>query len=692
MTTTIINAQEKITYEKQRNEKSAARAMYGNKVVLDEYSHLESEGAPKTTQFIDYQNMVTEQYLRQIPFRESVKSRLTNLWTFEKKTTPYFEKGFSFYFGNDGKKNQSVLYIKNRNGTESELLDPNKLNEKGTTSITSYAISKSAKYIAYALSESGSDWNTIYVMEIETKKVLPDVIKWVKFSDISWKGDEGFYLSKYEEPKKNAKELSEENSNQKIYFYSLSNKEKFKLVYENTKFPKRSFSAKLTDDGNYLVISESESTSGNALFIKNLKTNITTTVSDNFNADRWILKNIGSDFLIVTNENAPNKKVINYNLINKKSTDFIAERGSLLEFIEASKTEFFASWLIDVKSQPEILNEKGKTLKTITLEDIGEVSDVTVDKENGLFYYSFNTFTAPPKIFELNTKTFKSKLTFNARTPFNSGNYITEQLFVTARDGETKIPIFLIHSKDVKLNNNNPCFLFGYGGFSSHYAPEYRIDRALFLEQGGVYAVAGIRGGDEYGEKWHEQGIKLNKKNVFNDFIDVGNYLCDKNITSHEKLAIHGRSNGGLLIGAVVNMAPNLAKVAIPTVGVMDMLKFNKFTIGYLWESDYGNPDLAEYFDYIYSYSPYHNLKANKYPATLVTTGDHDDRVVPAHSFKYAAKMQEVNQSNNPVLIRIDKNAGHGSGKPISKQIDEYVDVWSFVMYNLGMDFKKEIR
>ncbi|MBC7412372.1 MAG: S9 family peptidase [Bacteroidia bacterium] len=686
---TLINTSLAQYMQYPPTHKRAEEFVVAGNTLTDEYSWLENDNSTETKTWVETQNKVTENYMRKLDNRAAVKNRLQKLWNYEKLTAPTYKAGCEFYFKNNGMQNQSVLYMKGIDGKEKLVLDPNALAADGTASITTFGISKNAKYLAYALAKAGSDWTDIYTIDLSTMKTLSKVLNWTKFTSIAWRGDAGFYYCKYNAPKDNGKTFTEANEGHKIFYYNLKTPTTDgSLVYENTKAPKRTFGADITDDEKWVMIYESESTSGNALYLKSTSNSTLPliTISNNFDNDWSVIHNTPTTLYLSTNYKAPNKQVISFDIVTKKTKIVIADKGQLLEVVSGNKNTLLLSYLDNVKSQAYVYNYEGKQLQQLQMPEVCQLASANANEITGNYSMEINTFTAPTAIYNYDVKNNKLSATFIPKCNFNADEYVTEQIFVPV-DG-AKIPVFLVHKKGIELNGTNPCFLFGYGGFSSHYAPEFRVDRCVFLEQGGVYAVAGIRGGDEYGEEWHKAGIKLQKKNCFNDFIAVANYLCDNKYTNHESLAIHGRSNGGLLIGAVMTMEPTLAKVAIPTVGVLDMLKFHKFTIGYLWTSDYGCADNKEEYEYIKSYSPYHNLKNITYPATLITTGDHDDRVVPAHSFKFAARLQELNTSENPTLIRIDVNAGHGSGKPISKQIDEYTDIWSFVMHNLGMKFK----
>lgn len=665
---------------------------FGTKVA-DPYHWLEDDKSAETGEWVKAQNSVTYDYLSKIPFRDKIKERLTKIWNFEKRSALFKKKNYYFFYKNDGIQNQSVLYVQDGlKGTPKILLDLNTLATDGTVSLGGLAISKDAKYLAYSINRAGSDWSEIYVMEIESGKKLTDEIKWVKFSDIAWK-DHGFYYSAYDAPKKGKSELSNKNEYHKIFFHQIGDiQSKDALVYEDKQHPLRNFSASTTEDQKLLMISGSESTSGTSLFIKELDKphSVFITLVDNFENNYTVIHNDGNKLFVVTDKGAPKYQLLEIDIHDKPNYEnwkkIIPESNDLLEGVSICNGKFVAKYLKDVTTRLYVYDIDGKKEKEIQLPGICKVDAFDSDKDDSLAFFTYNTFTAPPIVYKYNIINNKIDVWFKSEIDFKSDEYETKQVFYPSKDG-TKIPMFITHKKGIVLDGNNPCFLFGYGGFNSYYSPEFKIDRAVFLENGGVYAVPGLRGGGDYGEDWHKAGIKCLKQNVFDDFISAAEYLFKEKYTCSSKLAIHGRSNGGLLIGAVMTQRPDLAKVAIPTVGVMDMLRYHKFTIGWAWASDYGTSDSLNYFNCLIKYSPLHNIKEVEYPATLVTTGDHDDRVVPAHSFKFIATLQEKQKGNNPVLVRIDTNAGHGSGKPTSKQIDEFSDIWSFVFYNLGMKY-----
>ncbi len=686
---------------------------FGTKIA-DPYRWLEDDKSAETGEWVKAQNAVTYDYLSKIPFRNKIKERLTKIWNFEKRSAPFKKKNYYFFYKNDGIQNQSVLYVQSGlNGSPKVLLDPNTLAADGTASLGGLAISKDAKYLAYSINRAGSDWSEIFVMEIESGKKLSDEIKWVKFSDIAWKND-GFYYSAYDAPKVGGSELSNKNEYHKIFYHKIGDDQnKDVLVYEDKQNPLRNFSASTTEDQKLLIISGSESTSGSSLIVKELdKPNSKfITIVDNFENNYTVCHNEGNKLFVVTDKGAPKYQLLETDINSESEYNdrrkvwmmsphvaggafppyerwkkIIPESNDLLENVSVCNGKFVAKYLKDVTSRLYVFDMNGKKENEILLPGICKVDAFDGDKDDSLAFFSYNTFTAPPIIYKYNFPKNKMDVWFKSDIDFKSDDYETKQVFYTSKDG-TKIPMFITCKKGIVLDGNNPCFLFGYGGFNSYYSPEFKIDRAIFMENGGIYAIPGLRGGGDYGEDWHKAGTKCQKQNVFDDFISAAEYLIKEKYTSHEKLAINGRSNGGLLIGAVMTQRPDLAKVALPTVGVLDMLRYHKFTIGWAWASDYGTSDSLNYFNCLIKYSPLHNVKEVEYPATLVTTGDHDDRVVPAHSFKFIATLQEKQKGDNPVLVRIDTNAGHGAGKPTSKQIDEYSDIWSFIFYNLGMKY-----
>lgn len=682
--------QTKLTYPVTRKT-DTVDTYFGTKIA-DPYRWLEDDKSAETGEWVKAQNKVTYDYLATIPFRDKIKERLTKIWNFEKVSAPFKKGNYYFFYKNDGIQNQSVLYVQTGlNGTPKMLLDPNTLAADGTASLGGLGVSKDGRYLAYIINRAGSDWSEIYAMEIESGKKLADDIKWVKFSDIAWKGD-GFYYSAYDAPK-GGSEFSNKNEYHKIFYHKIGeDQSKDALVYEDKKNPLRNFSAVVSDDEKLLYLYGSESTSGTSLAVKDLSAAHSEFhyLVTNFDHNYGVIHNDGNKLLVITDQGAPKYQLLEIDFTKKPDPEnwkkIIPESNDLLEHVSMCNGKLVATYLKDVTSRLYVYDLSGKKESEIQLPGICKVDGFDSDKDDSLAFFTYKTFTAPDVVYKYNIVTNKMDVWFKPQIDFKSDDFETKQVFYTSKDGN-KVPMFITCKKGLVLDGNNPCFLFGYGGFNSYYSPEFRMDRALFLENGGVYAIPGLRGGGDYGEDWHKAGTKCQKQNVFDDFIAAAEYLINEKYTSHEKLAIHGRSNGGLLIGAVMTQRPDLAKVAIPTVGVLDMLRYHKFTIGWAWATDYGTSDNQEEYNCLIKYSPLHNVKEVEYPATLVTTGDHDDRVVPAHSFKFIATLQEKQKGNNPVLVRIDTNAGHGAGKPTSKQIDEFSDIWSFVFYNLGMKY-----
>lgn len=678
-----------IAYPKPK-KMSQTDTYHGTKVE-DPYRWLEDDNSEETKAWVDEENKVTEKYLSQIPFRDKVKSRLKELWNFEKLSTPYKKAGMYFTFYNNGLQNQSILYYqKDMKDGRIELIDPNKLSNEGTASLSGWGISKDGKYIAYGISKAGSDWVEIHTMEIATKKVLEDKIEWVKFSGISWYKN-GFFYSRYDAPEA-GKALTTKNKNHKVYYHKLGSPQSAdKLIFADPEHPDRNYGIDVTEDEEFLVLSGSESTSGNSLWIKKAseENNNWRKFVNGFSSDYHLVGNDGGNFYILTNSLASNQRLLK---LNYEKPDMgawevlIPEQKDLMESVQMCADKFIVKFLHDATSRMFVYNKSGKQENEIVLNGLCKVEGLNASKEDTVAFYAQYTYIAPPVIYSYNIKQNKSELYFKPKIDFKSEDYETKQVFFTSKDG-TKVPMFITSKKGIKQDGTNPCFVYAYGGFNISLAPEFRIDRAIFLEAGGIYCVPNLRGGGEYGDAWHRAGTKCNKQNVFDDFIGACEYLVKEKYTTKDKIAIHGRSNGGLLIGAVMTERPDLAKVALPAVGVLDMLRFHLFTIGRAWCTDYGCSENKEDFPCLYKYSPLHNVKKTAYPATMVLTGDHDDRVVPAHSFKFGATLQENQTGPEPVLVRIDKNAGHGAGKPIAKQIEENADIWSFVFYKLGMKY-----
>jgi prolyl oligopeptidase len=689
MATTTINAQ-KITYP-QVVQDDVVENYFGTK-VSDPYRWLEDENSSATKNFVEQQRAVTNAYLNKIPFRDQLKTQLADLWDYETMGAPSKHGNYYVLSENDGKQNQAVTYIKNgKDGKEEVFIDPNTLSSDGTTSISNLSFSKDNKYAAYMISKSGSDWKDIVVLEVATKTYLKDTIRWSKFSGISWYNN-GFYYSGYAIPEE-GKEFSNKNEFHTVFYHELGKAQKEdNIIFKDEKNPLKSHYCGITEDGRFLAISGSKGTSGNNLIVKDLskKDSEFITLIDDFDNDSYLIDNMGDSLLIFTNYQAPNNRIAITTLaapLSENWTDFIAEKDYVLESVSIVGNKLFATYLKDVQSKIEIYKLNGTYLKDLALPGIGICYGVSGKKGEDEAYYSFTSFINPTTTYQLKISDLKSTLYFKPKTNFNSDDFVTEQVFYKSKDG-TKIPMFISYKKGLKMDSSNPTLLYGYGGFNISYKPSFDVAKSVFMMNGGVYAVANLRGGSEYGEKWHKAGMLNNKQNVFDDFINAANYLKDEKYTSTEKLAIHGRSNGGLLVGAVMTQQPNIAKVALPMVGVLDMLRYHKFTIGWAWAVEYGNSEDKASFENLIKYSPLHNVKPASYPATLILTADHDDRVVPAHSFKFAAELQKQQQGDNPTLIRIDTKSGHGSGKPKSKLIEEWADIWAFTFYNLGVTLK----
>lgn len=660
--------------------------------IADPYRWLEDDNSEETRQWVEAENKVTFDYLGNIPFREQVKDRLTEVWNYEKFGAPFKKGKYYFFYKNDGLQNQSVLYVQEGlAGSPKVLIDPNTLAADGTISLSGISIREDGKYIAYNLAKSGSDWTDIVTLEIESGKVQPDTIHWVKFSQASWKGD-GFYYSTYPAPGSHA--YSDKNENNKAYFHKLGAKQsQDQVAYADPKHPGRGWIINATDDGKYLHLFGSQSTSGKCFAVKDANAANWNWVDTTFDHEFRAIDNIGNQLLVQTNHNAPKWKLVMIDPVKPRPENWkviIPESSDLLESVSLCNGKIVAKYLHDVANKLYIHDLAGKMEKEVSTPPLGVVGFSSSMKDSVAFY-TFTNYTTPTTIYKYNIGTNTSEVFFKPKVDFNSDEYESKQVFYASKDG-TKIPMIITHKKGIIMDGNNPCFLYGYGGFNINITPGFITNSVAFLENGGIYAVANIRGGNEYGEEWHKGGIRENKQNVFDDFIAGAEYLIKEKYTSSPKLAIHGRSNGGLLVGAVMTQRPDLMKVALPGVGVLDMLRYHKFTIGYYWAADYGRSDSASHFPYLLKYSPLHNVKEVEYPAAMITTADHDDRVVPAHSFKFAAELQAKHKGPNPVLIRIDRKAGHGAGKPTSKQIEEWADVWSFVMFNLGMEPKNAAK
>ena len=666
-------------------------SLFGTAVV-DNYRWLEDDKSPETEAWVKAENEVTADYLSKIPYREQLKDRLSELWNYEKIGTPFVEGNYTYFSKNNGLQNQNVIYRKKDEGDESEIfLDPNTFSEDATTSLGTVSFSKDGKTAAYSISEGGSDWRKIIIIDTESKTVKDDTLVDVKFSGISWYKNEGFYYSSYTKPK--GSELSAKTDQHKLYYHKLgtSQKEDAVIFGEISSEKHRYVSGYLTEDFRYLIISAQVSTSGNKLFIKDLSDpkNTLITVLDNVKSDTYVIENRGSKLFLQTNLNAPNQKVVTVDATNptpENWVDFIPETENVLS-PSTGAGYFFATYMVDAVSKVFQYDFDGNLIREVRLPGVGSVGGFggkTTAKE---LYFSFTNYNTPSSSYKYNPKDGTYISYWKPAIAFNPDGYESKQVFYASKDG-TKIPMMITHKKDVELTGKNPTILYGYGGFNISLTPSFSIANAVWMEQGGIYVVANLRGGGEYGKKWHDAGTQLKKQNVFEDFIAAAEYLITEKYTSSSYLAIRGGSNGGLLVGATMTQRPDLMKVALPAVGVLDMLRYHTFTAGAGWAYDYGTAnDSKEMFDYLKGYSPVHNVKKGvKYPATLITTGDHDDRVVPAHSFKFAAELQDKQSGENPTLIRIEINAGHGAGTPVAKTIEQYADIFGFTLYNMGFN------
>ncbi|MDP5081076.1 MAG: prolyl oligopeptidase family serine peptidase [Winogradskyella sp.] len=662
--------------------------------VRDSYRWLEDDRSAETEAWVTSQNEATFGYLDNIPYREELKERLTKLWNYEKIGAPFKEGDYTYFYKNNGLQNQYVIYryLTGEDPNTAEIfLDPNTFTEDGTISLGGTSFSKNGKILAYAISEGGSDWRKILIMNTETKEIVEDTLVDIKFSGMSWYKNEGFYYSSYDKPK--GSELSAKTDQHKLYYHKLGTAQSSdQLIYGGTPLEKhRYIYGSVTEDDRYLVITPKVSTSGNKLYLKDLTVANAPLIEilGHADSDSNIIENVGSKLYIMTNLDTPNQKIITVDALNptpENWVDFIPETENVLS-PSTGGGYFFAKYMVDAVSKVFQYNYDGELIREVELPGVGSAGGFGTKKEDIELYYSFTNYITPGSIYKYDLEKGISELFRKPKIDFNPEDYESSQVFYTSKDG-TKIPMIITHKKGLELNGKNPTILYGYGGFNISLTPSFSITNAVWMEQGGIYAVANLRGGGEYGKSWHDAGIKLKKQNVFDDFISAGEFLISNNYTSSDYLAIRGGSNGGLLVGATMTQRPDLAKVALPAVGVLDMLRYHTFTSGAGWAYDYGtSEDNKEMFDYLKGYSPVHNVKAGvTYPATLVTTGDHDDRVVPAHSFKFVAELQSKQAGNNPTLIRIETDAGHGAGTPVSKTIEQYADIFGFTLYNMGFD------
>jgi prolyl oligopeptidase len=659
--------------------------------VPDPYRWLEDDLSNETGDWVKAQNEVTAGYLTQIPYRAELKERLENLWDYEKETEPFREGNFSYFYRNNGLQDQYVIYRRNSTGKEELFLNPNTFSEDGTTSLSALSFSRSGSIAAYSISEGGSDWRKIIVLDAITKEQIEAPLVNIKFSGLSWRGDEGFYYSGYDKPE--GSELSARVDQHKLYFHKLGQPQSSdELIFGGSAQQKRRYvGAAVTEDDRYLLIEGAQSTTGNDLYLIDLasRDRELVTILDHMDSDTYLLDNRGSKLFFMTNLDAPNQRVVTVDAsepTQDKWLDFIPESTDVLS-ASVGGGSFFAHYMIEAISRVYQYDVEGNRLREVSLPGIGTATAIEGKRNEKELYYSFTNYMTPSTLYKIDVQEGDSVVYRKSSARFNAGDYESKQVFFNSLDG-TKIPMIITHKKGVILDGKNPTILYGYGGFDISLTPAFSITNAVWMELGGIYAVPNIRGGGEYGKAWHDAGTQLNKQNVFDDFIAAAEYLIEKKYTSADYLALRGGSNGGLLVGAVMTQRPDLMKVALPAVGVMDMLRYHTFTAGAGWSYDYGTSGQSkEMFEYLRAYSPVHNIRQGvAYPATLVTTGDHDDRVVPAHSFKFAAGLQAKQTGNNPTVIRIETKAGHGAGTPVSKIIDQYADIFGFTLFSMGIE------
>ena len=689
----FCNAQEKMDYP-STHLVDQADDFHGT-TVQDPFRWLEQDvQQPEVDAWIKAQNKVTTKYLNSLPGREKIEARLKELWDYDKYSTPFKRGDSYFYFKKTGLQNHEVLYRSNTlDGEATVVLDPNTWSDDGTTALGGQTFSDDGKLLAYGIQESGSDWRTYRVMEVESGKVLEDKIEWIKFSGISWtKDSSGFYYSRYDKPKAD-QEMQSLNLGQKVYFHKLGDPQSDdKLVYEDAENPEYGFGAEVTEDGRYLILTNWVGTDDRyRILYQDLEDQASDKINvliDKFENEYSLLGNQGSKLYFKSDWNAPKKCILTIDLASADRTPqvIVPEATDSIESASIVGDSLIVSYLKDAKSQVKVFDLNGKHVRDVKLPGIGTARGFAGKRDQQETFYSFSSFNRPPSSYRYDLATGKSELVRSAKVDFNPDDYEVQQVFFESKDG-TKVPMFISHKKGLTLNGTNPTLLYGYGGFNISLTPSFSIAKLQWMEMGGIYAMVNLRGGGEYGKAWHKAGTKTNKQNVFDDFIAAAEYLIDNRYTSSQHLGIQGRSNGGLLVGACMTQRPDLFGACLPAVGVMDMLRFHRFTAGRFWTDDYGNADKDEAeFKALYAYSPYHNLKpGTEYPPTLVSTADHDDRVVPWHSFKFAARLQDAHRGDNPVLIRIETKAGHGSGKPTAKVIEEVADEWAFLAKHLQM-------
>lgn len=665
---------------------------FGTKVA-DPYRWLENDLSEETKKWVKEQNAVTNAFLDQIPYRLGIKGRLAQLWNYTKYSAPFKEGGYTYFYKNDGLQNQSVLYRQKGNDAPEMFLDPNVFSPDGTTSLQGVEFTKDGSMAAYQISEGGSDWRKVIVIDATTRKKMDDTLRDVKFSGLSWKKNEGFYYSSYDKPK--GSELSEKTQVHKLYYHKLGTPQsEDKLVFGGNETPRRYISGGVTEDGDFLVISAANATYGNELYLQDLRkpNSSIVPVVTGFDHEQDVIYSERGKLFILTNQGAPNRKlvVVDATKPGKENWKTIIAEGKFPLSVTTCGGKIFATYIEDAVSKVYQYSLDGEQERAIELPGLGTAGGFGGKREETETYYTYTSYLYPSTIFRYDIAKGKSEIYKAPDVKFDPAKYESKQVFYKSKDGQ-KVPMIITYKKGINLDGHNPTMLYGYGGFNISLTPSFSVSNAVFMEAGGVYAVANLRGGGEYGDSWHNAGIKTKKQNVFDDFIAAAEFLIRENYTSKDRLAISGGSNGGLLVGACMLQRPDLFKVCFPAVGVLDMLRYNKFTAGAGWAYDYGTAeDSKEMFDYLYKYSPVHNVKKQCYPATMVFTGDHDDRVVPAHSFKFAASLQEGQTCDNPVLIRIETKAGHGAGKPTDMLIAEQADKWAFLFWNMGVQYKNQ--
>lgn len=675
-----------------KTEKIPVVDTYFEEEVVDNYRWLEDDRSAATEDWVKRQNETTFSHLNGISYKEELKARLEKLWNYEKISRPFKEGAYTYFYKNDGLQNQSVVYRQKGENEDAEVfLDPNSFSEDGTVSLAGLSFTEDGNLLAYSISEGGSDWRKIIVLDAETKEQVGDTIIDVKFSGISWKKNEGFYYSSYDKP--DGSELSAKTDQHKLYFHRLgTSQEEDQLVYGGTAEEKhRYIGGSVSEDARFLFISASNTTSGNKLFMQDLSVENAPIIAivDDETSDTYVTENQESTLFLVTDRDAPNKRLVKADAKQPNPehwVDVIPETENVLT-LNTGSGYFFAEYMIDALSKVYQYDYKGELVREIDLPGLGSVGGFGGKLSDEVLYYTFTNYNTPSSSYTYNPETGESDVYWTPAIEFNSDEYVSEQVFYTSKDG-TQVPMMITYKRGLKKDGNNPAILYGYGGFNISLTPSFSVTNAIWMEMGGIYAVPNLRGGGEYGKTWHDAGTQMNKQNVFDDFIAAGEYLIAEKYTSSDLLALRGGSNGGLLVGATMTQRPDLARVALPAVGVLDMLRYHTFTAGAGWAYDYGtSEDSPEMFAYLKGYSPVHNVKEGvSYPATLITTGDHDDRVVPAHSFKFAAELQDKHAGDTPVLIRIETDAGHGAGTPVSKTIEQYADIYAFTLNAMGFD------